>query len=271
MHGGGSPHRGRRPPPAALTPSLTLQAPERTLFAMPHASRGMHATSLILAVLAAGGCDRMERYLAGAPEDRLAQAALDHWTTPGASFLDGVAGGDTVASVTATGARARQVAIIPLEGGAPTSWSLEVTRVETYPTYSGPAFTRYLAERGRVLGLPTPIPGEILSRMADGSILGGGEVEVRYGPSARSARATVSRVAFLVPGVSGGPPIWVIQDAAGPGDVFLDVLRKVAEDMMEGDERVRACAGDVRPVDVPRATLLACVRKVWEEEFGSRE
>lgn len=238
---------------------------------MPHPPRRILTASLALATVAAGACDLVGHYLAGAPEDQLVRAALQRWASPGAVFLDGAAGPDTVASVSATGARAWQVAILPLEGGAPTVWSLEVSRVETYPAFPGEAFGRHLAERARELGMRTFIPGDILSGLADGRLLGVGEVEVRYGPSVRSARNTATSVAYLVPDPAGGAPVWQIQNASRAANVLLDVLRTVTDDMIRRDERVLSCMGAASAGGVPRSTQLACVRNVWEGEFGPGE
>lgn len=238
---------------------------------MPNPPRRILAASLALATVAAGACDLVGRYLAGAPEDQLVRAALQRWASPGSVFLDGAAGLDPVASVSATGARAWQVAVLPLEGGAPTVWSLEVSRVETYPAFPGEAFGSHLTDRSRDLGMRTFIPDDILSRLADGRLLGVGELEVRYGPSVRSGRNTATSVAFLVPDPAGGAPVWQVQDASRSANVLLEALRTVTDEMIHRDERVLSCMGAASPAGVPRSTQLACVRNVWESEFGPGE
>ena len=226
------------------------------------------AAILILCALAPAGCDFVGRYLAGTPEDRLVHAVLAQWAAPGKPFLGGVSRRDTVASVTATGPRSWEVAVMPLGGGSPAVWAMEVTRVEAYPAFPGDAFGRLLAERARDLGLGTFVPTEMLSGMASGAILEIADLEVRYGLSERSGRNTESRVAFLSPGAAGADPAWrVLEPARGP-DVLLRALRTVTDDMIHRDERVLSCMGSGTASGVPRATQLACIRKVWTQEFG---
>lgn len=226
--------------------------------------------SASLAVLATGltGCDLVGRYLAGAPEDQLVEAALEQWASPGAPFLDGVSGRDTVASVSPTGARAWEVAVIPLGGGSPVVWSLEVTRAETYPVFPGEDFVRFLEGRARELGMRTFIPGEVRSAVTAGRILGVGDLEVRYGLSIRSGRNTDEHVAFLIP-TEGGDPIWRIQGESRSSQVLLNALTLVAGDMINRDDRVLSCMGSGTASGVPRAEQLACIRDVWTQEFGA--
>ncbi|GMV04410.1 MAG: hypothetical protein AMXMBFR53_06910 [Gemmatimonadota bacterium] len=227
------------------------------------------ALAVVAALLA--GCDFVGRYLAGTPEDQLAQAALERWASPGTPFLDGASGRDTVASVSPTGARSWEVAVVPPEGGAPVVWALEVTRVETYAVFPGEAFGRFLSDRARELGMRTFLPTEVLSRMASGAVLGVGDLEVRYGPAQRGGRNEMARVAYLTPGGDGGETAWRIQDASRSANVLLQALQTVVEDMIRRDDRVLACMGSGTPASVPRAEQLACVRKVWTQEFGSAQ
>jgi len=225
--------------------------------------------ALAALVAALSGCDFVGRYLAGTPEDQLVQAALARWAAPGVPFLDGASGRDTVASVSPTGARSWEVAVVPPGGGSPVVWALEVTRVEAYAVFPGEAFGRFLSDRARELGMRTFLPPEILSGMASGAIQGVGDLEVRYGPAQRSGRNSVTRVAYLVSGADGGEPAWRIQDESRSANVLLQSLQTVVEDMIRRDDRVLSCMGSGTPGSVPRSEQLACARKVWTQEFGA--
>ena len=244
---------------------------------MPHPlSPVLHRRTIAGAALAAllalapAGCDFVGRYLAETPEDQLVQAVLAQWAAPGKPFLERVSGRDTVASVTATGSRSWEVAVMPLEGGSPVVWALEVSRVEAFPVFPGEAFGRFLSERVRELDLGTFVPPEMLAGMASGAILEVADVEVRYGLSERGERNTETRVAFLSPGPAGADPVWHIQERSRGSDVLLRALRKVTDDMIQRDDRVLSCMGTGTASGVPRATQLDCIRKAWEQEFGQR-
>ena len=227
-----------------------------------------HLVALSFLTMTVAGCDLVERYMAGTPEDQVAEAVVEQWAAPGAPFLEGVSGRDTVASVSPTGARAWEVAVIPPSGGAPVVWSLEVVRVEVYPTVTGPAFGRYLGDRARELGMRTFLPPEVLSAMAGGDIRGVSDLEVRYGLADRSGRNTEHRVAYLVPGAGGASPTWRIQPVSRSANVLLETLELVTGDMVYRDDRVLSCMGSGSPAGIARTVQLACVGKVWAEEFG---
>ncbi|HSG49321.1 MAG TPA: hypothetical protein VLA43_15980, partial [Longimicrobiales bacterium] len=156
---------------------------------------GTSAVPLVpLLVLLISGCELVDRYMSATPEDSLVEAAVARWATPGKTFFDGASGSDTVAAVSPTGARAWEVAVLPLSGGAPEVWSFEVTRAEVYPTMPGDAFARWLGDRARELGMQTFLPPEVSDALRRGDILAVGDLEVRYGPAARSGRNTEERV-----------------------------------------------------------------------------
>lgn len=231
--------------------------PRRTVFA---------AGSALLAVFLSG-CDFVARYRAGTPEHQLAQAALAQWAPEGGFFMEGVAGRDTVAAVTATGERSWEVALMPRSGGSPSVWALEVVRVETYPTFPGPAFFRFLSEQARELGMRTFLPSEVQDAVSAGTIRGVGEIEVRYGRAERSGRNTELRVAYLTTGGEGADPSWRIQGVSRSANVLLEALRTVTDDLLRHDDRVLSCMGSPSPAGVSRTVQLACIRKVWTDEF----
>lgn len=236
---------------------------------VPLKSRALPAVAgIAVLVLHLSACDLVKRYRAGPPEEHVARAVQERWAAPGRPFLDGLAGTDTVASVKATGARSWDVAVMPLGGGSPTSWTLEVTRVEVFPTFPGPAFSQQLADRARELGMRTFMPPEVTSELTEGSILSVADVEVRYGRADRSGRNTATRVAYLVPGPEGSDPVWRILGVSRTSNVLVQALRTVTDDMLTKDDRVMSCMGTESPVGVRRAVQLACVRKVWAAEFG---
>lgn len=223
---------------------------------------------VVLPALALSGCDFVDRFLAAAPEERLVDAAVARWAAPGRPFLDGASGRDTVASVSPTGARAWEVAVMPLSGGAPVVWSFEVTRAEVYVTMPGDAFARWLGDRARELGMRTFLPAEVADALRRGDILAVGDVEVRYGTADRSGRNTEERVAYLAPGSQGGPPTWSIQPVSRSGNVLLLALKTVVEDLVYRDDRVISCMGSGTPRSIPRAVQLECVGKAWSQEFA---
>lgn len=227
------------------------------------------AGMVALAVLLSSGCDFVARYRAGPPEHQLVQAMLAHWAPPGGLFLEGAAGLDTIAAVTATGERSWEVALMPRAGGGPTVWALEVARVETYPTFPGDAFASFLAARARELGMRTFLPPEVMEAVRSGAILGVGDLEVRYGRAERSGRNTETRVAYLGPHAAGEPPSWRIQSVSRPANVLLQALRTVTDDMLLRDDRVLSCMGSPGPTGVSRTVQLACVRKAWTAEFDA--
>ena len=212
-------------------------------------------------------CDFLERYTSGTPEDQLVDAAVGRWATLGRPFFDGASGRDTVASVSATGARAWEVAVVPPSGGAPVVWSFEVTRTEVYPVMAGDAFARWLADRARELGMSTFLPAEISEALRQGQIHAVGDVEVRYGLADRTGRNTEERVAFMTPGSAGEGPAWAIQPVSRSANVLLLALKTVVEDMVYRDDRVLSCMGSGTPRGVARSVQLECVGEVWAQEF----
>ena len=232
----------------------------------PPRRTGFAAGSALLAVLVSG-CDFVARYRAGPPEHQLAQAILAQWAPEGGLFMEGAAGRDTVAAVTATGERSWEVAVMPRSGGSPTVWALEVVRVESYPTFPGPAFSRFLSEQARELGMRTFLPPEVMDQISSGAILGVGEIEVRYGRAELSGRNTETRVAYLTPEGEGADPSWRIQGVSRSANVLLQALRTVTDDLLRRDDRVLSCMGSLSPAGVSRAVQLACIRKVWTAEF----
>lgn len=226
------------------------------------------ARALALAVpLAAAGCDRLDRFVSGTSEDRLVQAAVAQWARRGAPFLDGVTGRDTIASVSATGARSWEVAIIPAGGGPPETWALEVVRAETWPVFTGERFAGFLEERWARLGAGPALPPATLAALREGAIAGVGSLEVRYGLAHGASRATISRVAYLIPGPGGQRAAWEIQRASGTPELLRDALRAIAGEMVQTDERVRACLGGAGGAGSGSAAARACVQRAWAEEF----
>ena len=146
-------------------------------------------------------------------------------------------------------------------------WALEVARVETYPTFPGPAFSRFLSEQARELGMRTFLPPEVMDQVSSGAILGVGEIEMRFGRAERSGRNTELRVAYLTPGGERSNPAWRIQGVSRSANVLLQALRTVTDDLLRRDDRVLSCMGSPSPVGVSRAVQLACIRKVWTAEF----
>lgn len=221
----------------------------------------------LLAFIAAG-CGRMEPYLSDTPADRVVEAALAAWASPGGLFLDGVADRDTVAAVTPTSARAWEVAVIPVTGGAPAVWSLEIPRVEVYPVFGGDAFVSWLDDRSRALGFGSSLPGDVVADVRRGNILSVADVEVRYGPSNGSARRTVERVAYRV-SMPGGATQWRIQPDTGSSGALLGALKYVADDLIHRDRDVLSCMGASTAVGVARSTQLRCLSSVLDRRFGT--
>lgn len=228
--------------------------------------------TLPLALLALGGvagaCESVSRYLSESPEDRLVDAALAHWAARGEPFLDGVSGADTVASVTATGARAWEVAVLPPSGGVPSVWSLAIVRVEIYPLFPGDAFAAWLEQRAQALGMPGHIPPEVAQGIRVGDVRGVGDLEVRYGPASRTTRRTLERIAYLVPKLYSDDTEWRIQPDSGTAGVLIEALKLVADDVIHGDPEVRACMGVGPPAEADRSTQLACLAEVLGRHFG---
>ncbi len=235
---------------------------------MPELVRRTRPLALLVAGIAAVGCESVGRYLSETPEDRLVDAAVEHWAARGVPFLDGITGEDTVASVTATGARAWEVAVLPPSGGAPSVWSLEISRVEVYPLFHGDAFAAWLAERAQALGLSTPLPPEVTQGIRAGDIRAVGDLEVRYGPASRSTRGTVERVAYLTPKPYSDETEWHVQPDSGAAKVLMEALDLVADDLIHGDPEVRGCIGGGRAAEVERSVELACLAEVLGRRFG---
>lgn len=230
--------------------------------------RPIARVALILAVVTtAPSCDLVRRYVSESPADRLVEAALAEWAAPGGRFLEGVAGQDTVASVSPTGARSWEVAVIPPSGGVPVVWSLEIPLVEVYPTFPGEAFASWLQERARALGMRTFLPPEVAADLRSGAISAVGNMEIRYGPADRSGRNTQRRTAYLAP-TSTGRLEWRIRPESRSVQVLTEALDLVAEDMLHRDERVLTCMGSASPTNVPRHVQLACLGEVLEQQFG---
>ncbi|HKJ01989.1 MAG TPA: hypothetical protein VJ997_06025 [Longimicrobiales bacterium] len=221
-----------------------------------------------LVALLVSGCSLPDRLLWGSQEERLVDAAVDRWATPGATFLEGVSGRDTVASVSPIGARAWEVAVLPLSGGAPVVWSFEVTRADVYATVPGDAFVRWLGDHATELGTRTFLPADVADAVRRGDILAVGELQVRYGTVDGSGRTTEERVAYLEPGANGGKATWTIQPVSRSTTVLLQALRTVVGDMVHTDERVLNCMGSPTPRGVPRSIQLECAAKVWTQDFA---
>ncbi len=220
------------------------------------------------AVAFASGCLMLDRYVSRSPEDALAAEAIGQWATPGAPFLDGVSGRATVASVSPTGARAWEVAVVPPSGGGPMVWSLEFPEIDIHPVFPGPAFAPWLERRARELGMHDVIPEEVATEVRSGQILAVAEMEVRYGPADRTGRRTEERIAYLAPRTSGNDAEWRIQPVTRSAAALSEALETVTEDLIHRDDRVRRCMGSASPAGVPRSTQLDCVRKVLERQFG---
>lgn len=225
---------------------------------------------MLLAVVATtSGCEAVSRYTAGVPGDGLAQAVPARLAVPGRPLLDGISGRDTVASVSPTGARAWEAAVIPAGGGSPVVWSLEVTRADVYVTPPGEAFRAFLTERSQALGVERPVPEELLEAMASGAIRAVGALEIRYGLAQRTERRVERRVALLTSPDAGGVAEWRIQDRSRPGNALLLALQAVAEDMLSADGEARACVGGDDPGSVSHQRRLDCVARLWTQRFGA--
>jgi hypothetical protein len=148
-------------------------------------------------------------------------------------------------------------------------WSLEIARVESYPTFPGEEFGQFLGNRARDLGLRAVIPAELLSRMAAGAVLAVGDLEIRYGPGDRSGRNSETRIALLTTDPDSDAAVWRIQARTRSNAVLLQALKTVTDDMLRTDDRVLTCLGGATPDRVPRATQLACIREVWSRDFGA--
>jgi hypothetical protein len=224
--------------------------------------------AVALAAAAALGCDSVGRYLSDTPEDRLVRAAVAAWTTRGAPFLDGASGADTVASVTATGARGWEVAVLPPSGGVPSVWSLEIVRVEVYPVFPGPGFAEWLEQRARALGMSEGLPPETALQIRGGGIRAVGDLEARYGPAGRTTRTTRERVAYLVPRPLSDATEWRVQPDAGPADALIEAVKLVADDLVHADPQVLSCMG-APPTGVARSVQLDCLAEVLGRRFGA--
>jgi hypothetical protein len=235
---------------------------------MPEIVRRTLPLALLVAGAAAVGCESVGRYLSERPEDRLVEAAVGHWAARGEPFLDGVSGEDTVASVTATGARGWQVAVLPPSGGVPSIWALEIVRVEIVPLFPGDAFAPWLEERAQALGLPTYLPPEVALGIRAGDIRAVGDLEVRYGPAGRSTRRTVERIAYLTPKPYSDATEWHVQPDSGGAALLIEALKLVSDDLLHGDPEVRSCMGGGPPADAERSTQLACLAEVLGGRFG---
>lgn len=223
-------------------------------------------TALLTTIL--GACDFIARYTGSSKEDQLVQEALARWTAPGAPFLEGASGRDTVASVSPTGARSWEVAVVPPSGGTPVVWALEVTRTEVYPTFPGDSFARWLGNQARSLGMSTFLPADITGALQRGQIEAVGDLQVRYGAADRSGRNTLERVAYFGPDDQSAESAWRIQPESRSSAVLLRALKTVWDDMARADDRVLTCMGSADPSSVARSIQLECVAKVLDEEFG---
>ena len=235
---------------------------------MPHILRTNLRLALLGAMVGAVACDGFGRYLDEAPEDRLVDAAVGAWAAHGVPFLDGVSGEDTVASLTPTGARDWEVAVVPPSGGVPTAWALEIPRVEVYPVFRGDAFAAWLEDRARALGLSTYLPPDVAQGLRSGDIRAVGDIEARYGPASRSLRTTVERVAYLVPRPYSDETEWHVQPDPGSAAVLIEALKLVADEMIHGDPDVRSCMGGGPPSGVERSVQLDCLAEVLGRRFG---
>ena len=229
------------------------------------------ALLVLFPALVISGCRFVERYTSGTLEDQLVEAAVARWATVGQPFFDGTpAGRDTVASVSPTGARAWEVAVLPLSGGAPVVWSFEVTRTEVYTAIPGDAFVRWLSDRARELGMRTFLPPDVADALRRGDILAAGDLEIRDGAADRSGRNTEERVAYLTPGAQGERAAWSIQSVSRSANVLLMALKTVVEDMVYRDDRVLTCMGSGTPRGIARSVQLECVGKVLTREFTAK-
>jgi len=237
---------------------------------MPDLVRRTPPLACLAVVLAASGCDSVGRYISERPEDRLVEEAVAQWTERGHPFLDDVSGADTVASVTATGARGWEVAVGPPEGGLPTVWALEIPRAEVYPFLPGNAFATWLDERTRAAGVADGLAPDLAERIRTGDLRAVGDLEVRYGPANRSARTTVERVAYLVPRPYSDETEWHVQpdtSAAGP---LAEALRRVVDEMVRTDPQMRGCLGSDVPAEADRSEQLRCYAEMIARRFGER-
>lgn len=240
------------------------QAPET----MKRSPRSTPLVLLCLVAALSAGCDMVDRYVTKSPRDALAEAALSRWAAPGGPFLEGVSGRDTVASVSPTGAHAWEVAVVPLSGGAPTVWSLDLPEIEVYRVFSGPDFAPWLERRARELGMRTFIPPEVAGEIRSGQILAVGHVQVRYGPASGSGRNTEDHIAYLVPLTSEEDAQWHMQPVTRSASVLLEALRLVADDMVRKDDRVMTCMRSASPAGVPRDKQLECVGDALKLQFA---
>lgn len=229
----------------------------------PH-TRIPAAPAVLLLLLAAGSCELVGGYMAGPPEEQLAEAAVEQLAPPGGAFLEGRFRPDTVGTVTSTGERFWDVTVPE----ADETWILHITRVEVLPVQDGDDFIRWINNRARELGYRTFVPPEAVEAVRSGRVRAVGDVALEYGRAGESGRNTMERVAYLEAGAEGDDPAWRLQPEIRSPLVLRDALKTVYDDMTYTDDRVLDCMGAASPASVPRSTQLACVGEVLEQEYG---
>lgn len=228
------------------------------------------ARTLLLLTVGVGACDTLGRFVSETRQDRLAEAALAAWASPGHPFFDGTSGPDTVASVTPTGARAWEVAVVPPSGGMPVVWSLEISRIEVYPFFPGDVFISWLEERAGALGMRATFPEDVVSDVRRGDIRGLGDIEVRCGPSDASAPDAFERVAYLTPVFATDSTEWRIQPESDSSARLAEAVKLVADEMIHRDVDVLSCMGGA-PESVGRGVQLRCLSEALTRRFGERQ
>lgn len=138
----------------------------------PH-TRIPAAPAVLLLLLAAGSCELVGGYMAGPPEEQLAEAAVEQLAPPGGAFLEGRFRPDTVGTVTSTGERFWDVTVPE----ADETWILHITRVEVLPVQDGDDFIRWINNRARELGYRTFVPPEAVEAVRSGRVRAVGDVD----------------------------------------------------------------------------------------------
>jgi hypothetical protein len=222
------------------------------------------AVCVALLLLATAGCEFIAGFVGGSPADQLAELALESFASPGAPFMEGRFGTDTIGVRTEMGERSWEVNV---PGARAVTWAFEVTKVEVLPVYGGDAFITWLETTARGLGMRGFIPADAKSMISSGSVVAVGDLAIGFGPSDRRGRTPMERVGLLRADSNGEN--WSIEPEGNrSARVLRDALRLVSADMIARDDRVHSCMGSVEARGVERELQLECVGSAFASDFG---
>lgn len=228
----------------------------------------VRASLALLLLVGVSGCDLVLGFIRGSPEKRLAQAVEEAWVSPGAPFVGGAYGRDTIASVESTGSRSWRVKI-PAPGrleGAQT-WELEIEGVDVYRVFPSEEFAGFVRDRAMELDRRAALSREAWLLLSRGEVLAVGDVAAHVRRTDQAGSADVDQIAYLR-GTSMRNGEWALEPETRTSIQLRNVLRVVYEDLALRDDRVHTCMESVDPTHVPRPVQLDCVGQVLAEQFG---